>query len=261
MASSELTELSGWTRLRRLCWHWTRPAYDFLFPPACLVCHGPVAGAAFCDGCRIRLSEQTGPKCQRCAAPCGPHLDTATGCVYCRKERYVFRRVLAWGLYDGLLQQTILQAKMTHGRPLAMALADLLLDDALPDLLTEPFDAVVPVPHDWQRRVWQLHTPSETIAERLASRLDRRFLPQLLSKPRPTPRQAAAPPSVRRRQQKGAFVVPEQRSLAGARLLLVDDVMTTGATAQAATQALLAAGAADIIVAVIARGLGKSAGR
>jgi predicted amidophosphoribosyltransferase len=39
----------------------------------------------------------------------------------------------------------------------------------------------------------------------------------------------------------------------GAAIALVDDVLTTGATAHAATLALLAAGAADVQVWVIAR--------
>jgi predicted amidophosphoribosyltransferase len=175
--------------------------------------------------------------------------------LHCRDEKFAFRRVLAWGVYEGRLRQTILRGKGVHGRPAVILLADLFLDDSLADLLTEPFDAIVPVPHDWRRRVWQLHAPSETFAERLAQRLQRRYAPQILRKPRPTPRQAAAPPSVRRRQQRAAFVAPER--LDGARVLLVDDVLTTGATAHAASQALRDAGAADVIVAVLARGLGQ----
>jgi predicted amidophosphoribosyltransferase len=41
--------------------------------------------------------------------------------------------------------------------------------------------------------------------------------------------------------------------IAGRHLLIVDDVMTTGATATAASQCLLAAGAASVSVLVLAR--------
>jgi len=255
------SEFSPWTRLRGAVRRWTGPAWEFLFPPACVVCGGEVPGdrPALCAACRSQFDVSNGPKCLRCAARVGPHLDTSQGCLRCRDETFAFRRVLAWGVYDGLLRQTMLRGKSARGRPVILLLADLFLADLLPDLLTEPFDAVVPVPHDWRRRVWQLQAPSETFAERIASRLQRRYTPHILRKPRATPRQATAPPSVRRRQQRGAFVVPPGLDLTGARLLLVDDVLTTGATAHAAAQALRAAGAADIVVAVLVRGLGHRA--
>jgi len=59
----------------------------------------------------------------------------------------------------------------------------------------------------------------------------------------------------RQRNLRQAFMVdPAQRaSIAGLRVALVDDVMTTAATAQAASAALLRAGAAAVEVWVLAR--------
>jgi predicted amidophosphoribosyltransferase len=240
--------------------HAVAPLIDFVFPPACLACGAALstAGISLCERCRVDLSQPAGPRCQRCAAPAGPHLDTSTGCVHCRDDRFAFRRVIALGVYDGTMRSMIVRGKRSHGAPLVTALTDLLVDERISDLLTEPFDAVVPVPHDWRRRFWRLHTPAETIGSRLAHRLQRPYAPHILRKPRPTPSQALSPASERRRQQRGAFEATETLDLTGARLLLVDDVLTTGATAHAAATALKARHAADVIVAVLARGLGES---
>lgn len=57
--------------------------------------------------------------------------------------------------------------------------------------------------------------------------------------------------SHRKLNLKDAFAV-RPRSLAGKTVLLVDDILTTGTTANECSRALLHAGAAKVIVAVIA---------
>jgi predicted amidophosphoribosyltransferase len=52
-----------------------------------------------------------------------------------------------------------------------------------------------------------------------------------------------------------AFAVRAGCCLDGARLVLVDDVLTTGATTNACARVLRAAGAAEVIVWTVARGL------
>jgi predicted amidophosphoribosyltransferase len=187
----------------------------------------------------------------------GPRLDTATGCGHCRAETFAFRRVWALGHYHGPLASACRQGKQAWGQPLVLALADLLWDTYAADLLTERIDALTCIPCDWWRRMTRGGQAPVVLAQRLAWRMQRPFIPHVLVKPRWTPLQTRVPPSVRRRQQRGAFRVPPGINLTGTRLLLVDDVLTTGATAQAAARALRAAGAADVLVAVLARGVGQ----
>lgn len=254
--TTPLNSTSIWQRTRPF---W-RPVLDFLFPPQCLLCEAPPRDddASFCKDCVTQLANAPGSHCHRCGAAVGPNLVTLNGCGYCHAEHFAFQRVVALGTYDGALQHAIGQGQQVHGGPIMRGLTDLLLDDRLTDFLSEEIDVILPVPQDWQRRVFGIHSAAESVAERLSTRLGRPMQTSLLQKPRPTPEQTGAAPSVRRQQQRGAFEVTAGVRLNGVRVLLADDVLTTGATAEAAARALRSAGATDIIVAVIARGLGAS---
>jgi predicted amidophosphoribosyltransferase len=64
-------------------------------------------------------------------------------------------------------------------------------------------------------------------------------------------------PSERRSNLRRAFAATDKHALAGATVLLADDVMTTGTTAHEVARQLKLAGAARVVVAVVARGLGR----
>lgn len=240
---------------------WAHPLWDFLFPPACLLCGDVLsespAAVNLCTECLPGVCNAPGARCRRCAAPVGPHLNTDDGCTHCRGERPAFRRVWALGVYEGLLRNACLRGKQAGGRALIGNLADVLWRTCGADLTAESLDLVVHIPAYWLRSIRLQHSAPETLAKRLSGWLRRPWATHILRKPRWTPSQTQAAPSVRRRQQRGAFVVPAGVDLRGRRVLLVDDVLTTGATAHAAASVLRSAGAADVVVAVLARGLGQ----
>jgi predicted amidophosphoribosyltransferase len=67
---------------------------------------------------------------------------------------------------------------------------------------------------------------------------------------------AEQPVDMKKREITAPARFPKRGPLDGQRVLLVDDVLTTGATCHFAAEALIAAGARDVFVAVLARGQG-----
>ncbi|MEX0716406.1 MAG: ComF family protein [Planctomycetaceae bacterium] len=246
----------------RLC----RSAVDLVYPPACPLCGGDAregeANAAvfgrvgLCATCAAAVMNVEGPRCARCAAPVGPHLDTARGCARCRAERFAFDRVVALGVYDGPLRSACLRAKSPGGRALAAGLAELLWEREGSALGGVRPDCVVAVPHHWTDRLRGRTNASETLAQVLARRLLVEFAGPILRKTRRTPAQSSLKPSQRRTNLRGAFRARGEFP-SRVTVLLVDDVLTTGATAHEAARQLRNAGADRIVTAVVARGLGN----
>ena len=116
-------------------------------------------------------------------------------------------------------------------------------------------EVIVPVPLSDARLAERGYNQAWELARRLAARLRLPALADGLLRLRDTPHQVGLTRQARQRNLRDAmWVAPAAAAqLAGRRVALVDDVLTTGVTAAAASQALLAAGAASVQVWVLAR--------
>src|SRR5262249_56284673 len=105
----------------------------------------------------------------------------------------------------------------------------------------------------WRRRWRRGYNQSEVLAQALTDRLRVPCRPDWLRRVRHTPQQVGQSATERRENVRNAFAAPARAQLRGKTVLLVDDVLPTGSTASDAARALRTAGAARIVVAVLAR--------
>jgi ComF family protein len=246
---------------------WTRAAASILnlvYPPRCACCERAIdveetnrgRTARLCAACRDELDFWTDACCMRCGAAVGPNLEPPRDCSHCRGDRFAFTETVALGRYQNKLRQAILAGKRSAGEPLLGELASCLLSLRGERLREQRAELVVPVPQHWRTRLWRAYNSAEVLATRISSELRIPLSLRVLSKIRATPSQVSLTPTERRQNLRGAFRTRFAGRIAGKRILLVDDVLTTGSTAHRCAQTLKRAGAKEIFVAVIARGLG-----
>ena len=227
---------------------------DLLWPRRCHLCAAALPEEptpnCFCPACTTAITTEPHATCPRCASTVGPHTDTSAGCLRCREDKFPFDAAVRLGPYDGALRDAILRAKQPGGEGVAETLGRVWATARRPQLLAAGAGAIVPVPLHWRRRWSRGFNQSEAVARGVAGVLGLPLLPFAMRRVRPTPKQVGTSRAERLRNVEGAFA-PTLR-LPRMRILLIDDVLTTGATASAASRAVLATGAAQVTVAVLA---------
>ena len=260
-----------WDSVRSTLTSLGRDTVDFLYPPVCVRCGvacAPSRGEqsqaspsrqSFCEACYDLLQCRIDQACLTCGAPVGPHLQN-WGCRHCRNDRFAFERVFALGVYEQELKTCCGRVKEPAEAPLAAGLSELLWEAHQELLADAEIDVVVPVPHHWWERICRRDLPPTTIGRVLARRLSIPMTSHILAKRRRTSAQTKLSPSQRRKNLRRAFCLRGGAKLDGLSVLLTDDILTTGTTADRAARVLVDAGAARVLVAVFARGIGQTTG-
>jgi ComF family protein len=230
-----------------------RRALDLVLPPQALDGGDRPQTVGLSAEAWSRIAFIEGPMCDGCGLPFEYDLGEGVRCPACLGQPRAFARARHACLYDDNSRDLILKLKHAD-RPELAALFALWLSRAAADLIADA-EVVAPVPLHPLRLFWRRYNQAAEIARPLARRWAIDFAPDVLQRHRDTKSQGGKSGRGRRLNVRGAFVVPPaaRPRIAGKRVLLVDDVFTTGATAEACAQTLLAAGAAGVDVACVAR--------
>jgi ComF family protein len=232
----------------------SRTGVGLVYPPSCIACGGAVADPhGLCASCWGGLGLIERPFCERLGTPFAVDLGTPLLSPAAMADPPVYRRARAVARYDGVARTLVHRLKygdrvelsFTLGRMMARAGRE-LLDEA---------DLIVPVPLHWSR-LWLRRFNQAAALTRVIAHASRVPVePHALRRRKRTRQQVGLSKAERAANMQGAFTVPPplRPLLEAKRIVLVDDVLTTGSTANAASRALLRAGAASVDVLTFAR--------
>ncbi len=233
---------------------WAAAALDLVLPPEAFDgAAGSPQTSGFSASAWSRIAFLDEPVCDGCGLPFPFFQGEGVRCPACMARPRAFSRARAACLYDEHSRELILKLKHADRPEIGALFARWLLRAASP-LLAE-VDVIAPVPLHPSRLFARRYNQAAEIARPLCRLAGKPYLPDALVRRRATTSQGGKSGRGRRVNVKGAFHAPAARArrVQGRRVLLVDDVLTTGATAEACARALLAAGAAAVDLAVVAR--------
>ena len=231
---------------------------DLLYPPLCQLCHQhraePRAGLV-CGQCWTQVRFIRPPFCERCGLPFGGELTDKFICTNCHDLTLHFSSARSAVVARTVVLEAIHRFKYSGARWFEFFLADLLVREAAPKLREEKWDCLAPVPlHPVKLREREFNQ-AEQLAAHLSHATEIPLDMKILQRLHATSTQTLLTREERAANMKNAFAAKPGARLDGKRIMLVDDVFTTGATTNACAAALRAAGAAEVGVWTVARGL------
>jgi competence protein ComFC len=237
---------------------WLDAGLAFLYPPICQFCGEQRAApedGLVCSRCWSQVRFIRPPFCERCGLPFEGDLTTPFECANCREMELHFSAARSGVVANGIVLEAIHRYKYQRALWFEPFLADLLAREAGPALREEKWDWLVPVPlHPTKKREREFNQ-AERLARRLSEVTKIPVNEKWLCRVVPTSTQTRLTREQRAANMRGAFAMANGDRLHGERIILLDDVFTTGATTSACAKVLLAAGAGEVCVWTVARGL------
>ncbi|MGM0397016.1 MAG: ComF family protein [Bacillota bacterium] len=111
----------------------------------------------------------------------------------------------------------------------------------------DDIDLIIPVPVHWRKEALRGYNQSYLLAKPVAMTLEKPLLKDCLVKARWTREQNTLSAHERRKNLVDSFKVKKRERILGKRILLIDDIFTTGSTLKVCSQALIEAGAGEVV--------------
>ena len=238
--------------------NWFTAGLGFFYPEWCQFCQksrAPAAEGLICDQCRAQVKYVNPPFCRRCGLPHDGDLTTSFECSNCQDVEWHFSSARAAVISSGIVRETVHRYKYQRALWFEPFLAGLLVRAAAPELQVLKPSFVMPVPlHPVKEREREFNQAGR-LAARLASALNVPLNTKVLRRVSFTMTQTKLSRGQRAANMQGVFGLHPGAEVKGRRIVLVDDVLTTGATTNACAQVLRTAGAAEVCVWTVARGI------
>ena len=237
---------------------WLEAALGFVFPRVCQLCGvrpaTPESGYV-CEECRLEVRFIVPPFCERCGLPYPGDLTTPFECSNCRDLDLHFTSARSAVVAKGTVLEVIHRYKYQQQLWYEPFLAGLLIRQAAPVLRDGGWNLLVPVPlHPVKEREREFNQ-AVRLARRLSKATGIPVTTRAIRRVQPTQTQTLLSREKRAENVRRAFAVVPATRLEGARAVLVDDVFTTGATTSACARVLRQAGAEEVCVWTVARGM------
>lgn len=235
---------------------WLNAGLGWLYPEICQLCGKARATPAegyVCGGCRAEVRFIEPPFCERCGRPYQGDITTRFECANCREMEWHFQSARSAVVARDPVLEVIHRYKYQRALWFEPFLADLLIRSAGPAITGAQM--IVPVPLYPTKEREREFNQAVRLANRLGAATRIPVNKQLIRRVLPTRTQTQLSREERLENVRNAFAMRNGQRLKGERIILLDDVFTTGATTSACARVLKAAGAGEVWVWTVARGI------
>lgn len=206
---------------------------NFLFPPVCSVC-GKVDKNWLCPNCQKRVER------------------LEKSCIM-EMEHKKYEKLLYIFQYESLVRKLILRYKFLNQAYLNHFFAQMIAKNVENRKLLQQYDIIIPVPMHQKKMQKRGYNQTELVTNELSRILKIPAKNDILLKVVNTVTQSKLGGKARQSNIQHAFFVKKDIEVEGKKIILLDDIYTTGATSQECSRVLKEAGAAEILVVVLAK--------